>query len=87
MELNTEVFVLIVVLEVCKTVYFLKKLYQVSVSCKQALIFSRVQSSTDLMRSGSHGFSNNIKHACSLRVMIVIKTYFICPNGFTECVT
>ena len=77
MELNTEVCVLIVVLEVCKTVYFLKKLYQVSLSRKQALIFSRVQSSTGLMRSGSHGFSNNIKHAYSLRVMIVIKTYFI----------
>ena len=80
MDLNTEVCVLIVVLEVCKTsktVHFLKKLYQVSLSCKQALIFSRVQISTDLLRSGSRGFSNNIKHACSFRVMIVIKTYFI----------
>ena len=33
---------------------FFKKLYQVSLSCKQALLFSRVQSSTDLLRSGSH---------------------------------
>ena len=65
MELNTEVCVLIVVLEVCKTVYFLKKLYQVSLSCKQALIFSRVQSSTDLMRLAVMGLatiSNMLAH-------------------------
>ena len=73
MDLSTEVCVLIVVLEVSKTVHFFKKLYQVSLSCKQGLLFSRLQSSTDLLRSGSHGFSNNIIHACLLRVMIVIK--------------
>ena len=54
MDLKTEVWVLIAVLEVCKTVYVLKKLYQVSLSRKQALLFSRVQSSKDLLRSGSH---------------------------------